>query len=80
MDGQIVLGYEPKFRRFEITSALTSGADIRPKTSVVGSQAEVVGSRQMVACCLKAAASLGGWNFRLQAKADVIRNVQNFAF
>ncbi len=27
----------------------------------------------MVACCLKAAAGLGGYNFRIQAKADIVR-------
>ena len=41
--GEIVPGYEPKFWRFEITSAVTSGADIRPKTSGVGPKADVVG-------------------------------------
>jgi hypothetical protein len=40
--GEIVLGHEPKFWRFEITSAVTSGADIRPKTSGVGPKADVI--------------------------------------
>ncbi len=41
--GEIVPGYEPKFWRFKITSAVTSGADIRPKTYVVSPKADVVG-------------------------------------
>ena len=35
-DGEIVSGYEPKIGPLKITSVLTSGADLLPKTSVDG--------------------------------------------
>jgi hypothetical protein len=66
-DGEIVLGYEPKFRQSEITSAITPASDIRPKTSVLTPTAEVVKDWQNVLQIDRNEISIDCDDFRYQA-------------